>query len=332
MIVKTQIDIYLEPLSKFLVFVLIVFLLLCYKNSVVAQTEAMYSQYLYNKLVLNPAYAGSREGICFFAAYRNQWNEIEGAPQSVLGSFHTLSRNKKYGIGVNLFNDQLSIFNSYAFNANFAYRFFIGKNVLALGINAGVFYTQSESGKLTTFQQGDVSTYIEMRNGKVLPNVGSGIYLKNKRMAVGISIPQIINNNMLKNNDVPLDNHFYFTFDYLFNVGKQYTLEGQKLSIVPSLLLKFVPRTNFQVDFNLNLVLYSALWLGAGYRSDNSYIFSAQYALNKFIKNSSTSFRIGYSYDLAAKSYRANSAGAHEIILMMDLSKNKNKILSPRLF
>lgn len=311
---------------------LMVVMLLCFKQSVTAQTEAMYSQYLYNKLVLNPAYAGSREGICLFTSYRNQWNKIEGAPQSILGSFHTISKNRKYGAGINLYNDRIGIFNTYAFNANYAYRFFIGKNVLALGINAGLFYTNAEPGELTTFQQGDVSTYTEISGGKILPNVGSGIYLKNKRMAVGISIPQIINNNMLKNNNIPLDNHFCFTFDYLFNVGKKYTLQGQKLSIVPSLLMKFVPRTNFQVDFNLNFVLYSALWLGAGYRSDNSYVFSAQYALNKFIKNSSTSFRIGYSYDLAANSYRANTAGAHEIIFMMDLSKNKNKILSPRLF
>lgn len=302
-----------------------------FSNKAIAQTEAMYSQYLYNKLVLNPAYAGSREGACMFLAYRNQWNKIEGAPQSILGSFHTLSPNRKYGFGVNIFNDRIGVFNSYAFNANYAYRFFIGKSVLSLGINAGAIYTNAEVAELTTFQQGDVSSYVEMSGGKIIPNVGTGIYLKNKRMAIGLSIPQIINNSMLKNN-IPLDNHYYFSFDYLFNVGKKYNLQGQKLSIVPSLLMKFVPNTNFQVDFNLNLVLYSALWLGAGYRSDNSYIFSAQYALNKFIKNSNASFRIGYSYDLASKQYRANSAGAHEIIFMIDLSKNKNKILSPRLF
>src|SRR5690606_37403976 len=237
-----------------------------------------------------------------------------------------------YGLGLNIFNDQLGIFNTYAVNANYAYRIFIGKNVLSLGVNGGVFYTRAEVSKLTTYQQGDVTPFMEMGNGQIIPNAGAGIYLRNKRMALGLSVPQIFNNRMLNYLEIPMDNHYYFTFDYLFNVGKQYTMEGQKFSIVPSLLMKYVPRTNFQVDFNMNFVLYSSVWLGFGYRSDNSFIFSTQYALNKFIKNSSGSFRLGYSYDLAAKKYRRESAGTHEVIFMMDLAKNKNKILSPILF
>jgi type IX secretion system PorP/SprF family membrane protein len=297
-----------------------------------AQTEAMYSQYLFNKLVLNPAYAGSREGACAVLAYRNQWTGIEGAPKTMLATFHTISPNRKYGFGANLFNDKLGITSSYVFNGNFAYRFFIGKNVLSLGLNGGFAYTSSDIGDLTAYQQGDFAGFDEMGKAQVIPNAGAGIYFKNKRMAIGLSVPQIFNNKMLDYIQVPLSNHYYFSFDYLFNVGKKYNLQGQKFAIVPSLLVKFVPATNFQVDFNMNFVLYSQFWLGFGYRSDNSYIFSAQYSLNKFVKNAATNFRIGYSYDLAAKTYRKQSAGTHEILFMFDLARNKNKILSPRLF
>ena len=296
------------------------------------QTEAMYSQYLFNKLVLNPAYAGSREGLCVVLDYRNQWTGIDGAPKTILASFHTISPNRKYGFGANLFNDRIGILNTYAFNGNYSYRFFIGKNVLALGINGGLSYSNATINDLTAFQQGDVTAFNDMGRTQLIPNAGAGIYFKNKKMAIGLSVPQILNDKMLKNVSVPVSNHFYFTFDYVINLGKQYNLQGQKVALVPSLLMKYVPGTNFQVDFNLNTVLYSQFWLGVGYRSDNAFIFSAQYALNKFIKNSTTSFRIGYAYDLASNKYRNASGGTHEVLLMFDLSRNKNKILSPRLF
>jgi type IX secretion system PorP/SprF family membrane protein len=296
-----------------------------------AQTEAMYSQYLYNKLVLNAAYAGSREGFCTVLSYRNQWTGIEGSPKTVLVTLHSLSPNRKYGYGINMFNDKIGITSSYAFNGNFAYRFFIGKNVLALGINGGLAYTTATIADLTAYQRGDIAGFDQLGTAQIIPNAGTGIYLKNRRMAIGLSVPQIFNQKML-DTPFPLSNHYYFTFDYLINIGKQYTLQGQKLALVPSLLVKFVPNTNFQVDFNLNIVLYSQFWAGFGYRSDNSYIFSVQYALNKFIKNSTAGFRIGYSYDLAARTYRNQAGGTHEILLMFDLSSNKYKILSPRLF
>jgi type IX secretion system PorP/SprF family membrane protein len=300
--------------------------------SLKAQTEAMYSQYLFNKLVLNPAYAGSREGLCVVLDYRNQWTNIDGAPKTILASVHGLSPNRKYGFGANIFNDRLGIFNTYAFNGNYAYRFFIGKNVLSLGINAGLSYSNATINDLTAYQRGDVTTFKDLGNTQIIPNAGAGVYFKNKRMAIGLSIPQILNSKMLNNVAIPVSKHYYFSFDYVINVGKKYNLQGQKVSLVPSLLMKYVPGTNFQVDFNLNTVLYSQFWLGFGYRSDNSFIFSAQYALNKFIKNSTTNFRIGYSYDLASKQYRRASSGTHEILFMFDLSRNKNKILSPRLF
>jgi type IX secretion system PorP/SprF family membrane protein len=311
---------------------LIYILLLILPFCVNAQTEAMYSQYLFNKLVLNPAYAGSREGVCAVLIYRNQWTGIEGSPKTMLATFHSVSPNRKYGFGGNLFNDKLGIINSYTFNGNFAYRFFIGKSVLALGLNGGLSYTSANINDLTAYQQGDIAGFDAMGKAQIIPNAGAGIYFKNKRLAIGLSVPQIFNNRLLKNVETPLSNHYYFTFDYLINVGKQYNLQGQKVSLVPSLLIKFVPATNFHVDFNMSLVLYSQFWIGFGYRSDNSLIFSAQYSLNKFVKNSSTSFRLGYSYDLANKAYRAQSAGTHEILFMFDLARNKNKILSPRLF
>lgn len=296
-----------------------------------AQTEAMYSQYLYNKLVLNPAYAGSREGFCALLTYRHQWTNIEGAPRTLLSSFHTVSPNRKYGAGINLFHDRLSILRQTFVNTNFAYRFFIGKSTLALGLSGGLSHASSDISLLTAYQRGDVAAFSEMGASRLIPHAGTGIYFKNKKMAIGLSVPQIFNSRMLAI-PYPMSNHFYFTFDYLITIGKQYTLEGQKVALLPSLLLKFVPNTNFQVDFNINLVLFSQVWLGMGYRSDNAYLFSLQYALNRFIKNSSTSYRLGYSYDLAARAYRRQSSGTHEILFMFDLSRNKNRILSPRLF
>jgi type IX secretion system PorP/SprF family membrane protein len=197
-----------------------------------AQTEAMYSQYLFNKLVLNPAYAGSREGVCAVLSYRNQWTGIDGSPKTMLATLHSVSPNRKYGFGINMFNDKLGISNSYAFNGNFAYRFFIGKSVLALGINGGMAYTTSRIADLTAYQQGDIAGFDAMGKAQIIPNAGAGIYFKNKRMAIGLSVPQIFNNRLL-DIPVPLSNHYYFTFDYLINIGKQYTLQGQKLALVP---------------------------------------------------------------------------------------------------
>lgn len=282
--------------------------------------------------MINPAYAGSRESLSAIIDYRNQWTKINGAPETILLSVHSISSNRKYGFGANLYRDKIAVFENYTLNANYAYRIFIGKSILSLGINGGIAFSDVDASGLTAFQQGDVAAFGKMDGTHFIPNLGAGIYYKTKKMALGFSVPQIFNDNNLSGLDIPLSNHYFISFDYLINIGKQYSLEGQRVALLPSFLMKMVPNTDFQMDFNLNLIFYSQFWLGMGYRSDNSLIFSAQYALNQFVKNGSMQFRIGYAYDVPPSRISNATNGSHEIFLMYDISKNKNKILSPRLF
>lgn len=304
--------------------VLVITISILCSTTVWAQSEPLFSQYLFNKLIINPAYTGSRNAFAANVVYRQQWVSMPGAPRTYNISAHAPFKKQSSALGATFYGDQFGPYRSIGFNASYAYRIFFNRGTLAFGLNAGIVHSRLDLSAIDGFQLGD-QAFDQLGKTSVNPVAGAGIYFSNDRLAVGFSTPQVFNNKMLNTKNGLLANHYYFTFDFLLN-------PRNKIVLHPSMLLKYTPESNAQLDANLNIVFYERLWLGAGFRTDNSYIFNCQYHFKMKTGSGYSNFRLGYAYDLVNKSYRAQSSGSHEVFLFYDFSKIKNKILTPRYF
>lgn len=300
-----------------------VILVLC-SSFVFAQSEPLFSQYLFNKLIINPAYTGSRNALAVHAVYRHQWVSMPGAPRTYNVSAHAPFKKQASSLGATFYGDQFGPYKSTGFNVNYAYRLFFNRGALSFGLNAGLVHSRLDVSDIDGYVLGD-QAFAELGENSIKPNAGAGIYFSNERLAIGLSTPQIFNNNIVDTDNGLLANHYYFTFDILLN-------PKSKIVLHPSLMLKYTPESNAQMDANLNIIFYERLWLGGGYRTDNSFIFNTQYHFKVKTGSGYSNFRLGYAYDLVNKSYRAQSSGSHEVFLFYDFSKIRNKILTPRYF
>ena len=202
------------PLTRGIRGVFFAIALVVFSNNTQAQTDPIYSQYYFNKVAFNPAYAGAKGGLSVNALYRAQWTKIEGAPTSIFASVNSVSKNDKYGYGGQIFRDAIGPISQYGFYGQYAYRFHIRGNVLALGLQAGLSYYKTNWADLTAYQQGDVNAFKGDQTSTITPNVGIGIHYQAKNLSAGFSAPHLINNKVNKAAQAFLDNHYYFDAAY----------------------------------------------------------------------------------------------------------------------
>ena len=174
-------------MKKYITIVLV--LISVFTNRVQAQQEAMYSQYMFNTLAINPAYAGSRNVTSATALYRNQWVGIQGAPETITFSLDAPLNNKKVGLGFQVFNDKIGITNTTGAFGSYAYRVRLNKGTLAFGLQAGAsqYRANFHSVSLNSIPTDDVA-FSENIN-KVLVNFGAGLYYSTDRFYMGLSSP-----------------------------------------------------------------------------------------------------------------------------------------------
>lgn len=294
--------------------ILTIILLLCGALLVQAQTDPLFSQYRVNKIVYNPAAAGSADALRFTAVYRKQWN-LEGAPGTISLTGDHVSKSGKHGYGGSLVRDTYGPTHSYTVMGQYAYRIKAGKGHFSMGLQGGIQFFQTEWGELTAVQGGD-NAFINNSESAVVANFGVGFYYQNDKLSAGISVPQLLNSKLYEDSDILLANHYYAQFDYRFDIA------GGKFGLRPGMLLKYTKGANAQLDMNLEFVIMQDAVIGFGYRTDKTLIILAQYELTFGDK----SFMLGYSYDLANSAYRDVSSGGHEVLISIQLFK---KIFMP---
>jgi type IX secretion system PorP/SprF family membrane protein len=283
--------------------------------------------YRFNGLYLNPAYAGSHEVMNVMAIYRHQWVKMPGLPQSASFAIHSPLRNDKIGLGLIYNFDKIGVTQTHSVNADFAYRIPVGKKKkvrLCLGISAGVTNYRSDLNKVATTEPDDPNFAGNYVN-RWLPNVGFGIYVYSDKFFAGVSVPHILANKLDGSNSVFSTStamarqyhHLLITGGYVFSIGK-------KVKFVPSILLKYVPvHAPITFDFNIAFIFIDRIWLGAGYRFNDSYSFM-------LAANVTKQLRIGYCYDLTVSSLHKYTTGTHEIMASFDFDFTKGKVVSPR--
>jgi type IX secretion system PorP/SprF family membrane protein len=301
--------------------VLILFLM-CLSLAGLAQQDALFSQYMCNKLVVNPAYAGSREVFTADMAYRHQWTGFEGAPRTIAFSMHTPMRNEHIGLGAYIYSDQIGPSVDQGALATYAFRINLPKGKLAFGVQAGIKYYTIDW-NMIQLEDPDFVFQGDQQN-KITPDANVGIYYYSNRMYAGISSKQLLQNEygMVTVNGQKayskLMRHFYGM------AGIAVPVSGNVI-FKPSLLVKYVKNAPWQMDLNASFLLKDLIWLGLTYRTEGDLVFLTELNLGR-------KYRIGYSYDINVKDMINYNSGSHEVRLGIDLDLLKNRMYSPRYF
>ena len=289
-------------------------------SAVSAQQDPQYTQYMYNTMVVNPAYAGSTGSLEAVLLHRSQWVGIDGAPQTQSFTIHTPLANDKIGLGFSAVNDKLGPSNELYLDGNFSYTIALGyDHKLAFGLKAGARMLNVDWSK-GRFYNPDDALLNNNINNRLKPSLGAGIYYYTDKWYVGASIPSFLRGDYyddIQESVVYERLHYYLMGGYVFDFSDNFKFK-------PAILVKAVSGAPIVTDFSANFLIQK-LTVGASYRLDDS--MSALVGLQI-----SDSFFVGYSYDYSVTNLNKYNDGSHEIILRYQLQKRSSRIKSPRFF
>ncbi|AOC94102.1 hypothetical protein BB050_00965 [Flavobacterium anhuiense] len=287
-----------------------------------AQQDAQYTQYMYNTIEVNPAYAGSRGALSVFGLYRTQWIGLDGAPETSTFSVNTPLKNSDLGLGVSLVNDKIGPTVENTLSADLSYTIPTSESWnLSFGIKGTANLFNIDINKLS-YEDQDDPQFQNLKN-KFSPNVGAGIYYHSDRAYIGLSVPNFIETNRYDSNDVAIFKdkiNYYLIAGYVFNLDR---LEYIKFK--PALMAKMVEGAPLQVDVSGNFMFNDKFVLGLAYRWSASVSAMAGFQVTK-------GMYIGYGYDHETTQLRKYNSGSHEIFLRFEFFNNYNKMISPRFF
>ncbi len=311
----------MQSLLKIVILVLICFLSFTTSYS---QQQPIFTQYMFNGLVINPAYTGSQGSLTATASVRRQWAGLKGAPQTEVFSAHSPIKFSRSSAGVVAIHDKVGVTNQSTIYGAFAYRIPVSATAnIAVGVQAGAMFYRANYSQLDivgqTADQKDNS--FTKDQSRVMPNLGMGVYFYSKRTYIGLSLPTIVDNQWKSNdpaNQAKQERHYFLSAGHVFDLRPN-------LKFKPNFLIKWVEDATYQYDFNANFLIHDVLWLGASYRMNDSVDAIIEWNVNK-------QFSFGYSYGYPINSLSAVQSGTHEIVLNFRIKQKKNVVLSPRFF
>ena len=285
-----------------------------------AQQDAQYTQYMYNTININPAYAGSRGVMSVFGLHRTQWVGLDGAPTTNTFSLNTPIRNSNLGVGFSLVNDRIGPTSDNTISADISYTIPMNEVYkLSFGVKASGNIFNLDTDKLDPAQANDPN--LQNFNNEFSPNFGAGVYLHSDKLYLGLSVPNFLQDSKYNDNEVAVFQermNFYFIGGYVFDVSPS-------IKFKPAVLTKMVAGSPLQVDASANFLFFDKFMLGGAYRWD-----AAVSALAGF--QVTDGLFIGYSYDMETTQLRRYNSGSHEVFLRFELFNKVSKMVSPRFF
>lgn len=281
----------------------ILIIVLSLQMDLIAQQLPQFSQYMYNTISINPAYAGSREFMVINILNRNQWVGINGGPITQTFSAHTSLPKTKFGIGLSIINDQLGYEKmtyayadiSYTINLNYFEDY-----KLAFGLKVGASKYDIDSDLRNDPLYSD-DQFLNTINYKWYPNIGAGIYFRGEDFYLGISTPKLF--SYIQNNEYV----YIVRVSYFLNGG--YLIDVNKhLKFKSTFLVKYTNGAPLSFDISSLFYFNKKLWLGASYRFSDSFGFIANFKINENLS-------LGYSFDYTTSILGDFTFGSHEVMI-----------------
>ena len=288
------------------------------------QQDPMYTQYIFNLQTINPAYAGSWQGIGVMALSRLQWINFKGHPSTQTFSFQSPLKSDNVGIGLNMIVDKVGLEKKISVNIDYSYKILLSEiTSLRFGLKGGF---TNYSNNLLMYEQypdlipdGAFQTNIE---NKFMPNFGFGLYLSSEKYYLSLSLPRIIENNYQSNvtnfttkSEV---RQFYFAGGAIYKIA-------ENIQFKPTFMTKTVVGTPFQYDLSANFLLAEKFWIGGMYRSGDAFGVIAQWIVNN-------NLRFGYAFDFTTTELQNYHNGIHELMISYEFNYSKRRYTSPRFF
>lgn len=298
-------------------------LFVVFSMNVFGQQESQYTQYMYNTVLVNPGYAGSRGVASIFGMHRNQWVGIEGAPKTSVLSFHMPFESKKVGLGASLYHESLGAQTTNTIMVDFSYTLeFNNDSKLAFGLKGTAGFYNLDRSKLYLYDQNDTS-FANADSNLFHPNVGAGLYWYSDNYYLGVSVPNILSTKLLtkKEETVATVNniqHLYLIGGYVFELS-------DNVKFKPAVLSKIVEGAPIQLDLSANFMFNDKFVIGGAWRWSAAASLMAGFQINR-------NWFIGYAYDYETTDLRKYNSGSHEIFLRYEFIKDLQRIISPRFF
>lgn len=288
-------------------------------QSVQAQQDSQYTQYMYNTMAFNPAYVGSRGSLSMNGIYRNQWVGLDGAPTTLNFGVHSPIGVKGVGLGVNFTSDKIGPSSQSFIEGDFSYTIHVGDETkLAFGLRGGASFLNIDPDKLLIYDPND---YHLQRENYVSPRVGLGMYLYTDNWYAGLSSTNLLETEHY--DDVLVSTatekmHFYLMGGYVFNINSD-------LKLKPAALIKAVVGAPLSVDVSANALLYDRVTFGLAYRWDAALSALAAFQVTENIM-------MGYAYDYETTELNRYNSGSHEVFIRFELGTRVSGKVNPRFF
>ena len=271
-----------------------------------AQQRPIQSLYMFDPLLVNPAYAGSQVQLSATAIYRNQWVNLEGAPKTLTTSIHSGFKKSRVGVGVLISKDVIGIHDDTGLYGIYSYKLPIStrrKSVLSFGLQGGFNTITSDYNKLTLKSVTDPN--LAGVDRKFIPNVGVGLFYRESNFYGGISVPYLLDNKIVALNDVnslAKQRRYYYIF-----AGFSARLSNN-VKLIPSTLVRIQEQAPVSIDLNTTFVLYDVVGLGVSYRMGDAVVGLFELQINQ-------NFHVGYAYDFTTSQLNQFSNGSHELMI-----------------
>ena len=299
--------------------VVLVLVILFTVLSVKAQQDPQYTQYMYNTMSINPAYAGSRGHFSMTALARTQWVGVDGAPDTQTFSVNTPIGYSGIGVGLNIINDKLGPSTETYFDANVSYTIRTSEEgQLAFGMRAGGRILNLDWSK-GRFQTPD-AIFNNNLNNKFLPTIGAGVFFHKPKWYVGLSVPNFLRTQHYDDfvEAVSAERMHYFAIaGYVFDLT-------ENIKFKPAILSKIVSGAPLSLDVSANFLFNEKFSFGVAYRWDDAISAIVGFQISETLT-------LGYAYDLTTSNFNNYNSGSHEVMLTFNVLENK-KLKSPRFF
>ena len=299
-----------------------------------AQQEAHYTQFMYNNMLLNPAFAGARRVTSVMGLYRNQWIGFEGHPVSYLAAFDMPVSKSRLGTGLTLAHQQEGIVSRNFGNLALNYDIIHTEDMtFRAGLNGAIKQYRFDLQDPNIFVKNPTDELLIQQSPTIITsNVGAGLYFDMKSFYIGLSIPNLIKNPIELNKQKVFDIEGTEQRHVYLQAGGFFRLRSENLHLKPSIMLKYVRNAPISADLNLGLMFYRQFLIGGSFRTGNStYGGSDSFDVLAYFQ-ATDELGIGAAYDFTLTELKKYNKGSIELMMRYDFIKNKKVLHNPRFF